>query len=125
MGGARGLAFVDFLVSMPVEHLQSVLVQAFWANGFQVGWHGPWAGKAQKGSLAANVVAGALAQYYAVEFQVFPGSWGSTLRIVKGNTGLFGGIIGYAMVDSKFAEVANGLQAWFHSNRVLAGVQRG
>lgn len=119
------MAFVDFLVSMPVEHLQSVLVQAFWANSFRVAWHGPWAGKAEKGSVAANVVAGALAQYYAVEFQILPGSSGSTLRIVKGNTGLFGGIIGYAMVDSKFTEVANGLQAWFYSSGVLAGVQRG
>ena len=119
------MAHVDFAVRMPVEHLQGVAAQAFQANGLTVNWKTGLEGRAERGSKAANFVGGALAQYYAVDFKIFPAQAGATLRVIKGNTGLMGGVWGAMKVNAKFKEVTNGLQNYFQQTGVLAGMQKG
>lgn len=107
-----------------MENVQNLVQTAFAANGFGVTWAGPTKGKAEKGSKGANIMLGALAQYYGVDFEIFPAQNAAILRLVKSNTGLAGGLIGMARVSEKFDGLTNTIAAWFSQQGVLQAVQK-
>ena len=111
--------FADIGVSAPVNMIQNYVNQAFVANGFSVVWADQLRGKAEKGSKAANFLGGSLAQYYAVDFQIYPSGAGATLRLMKGNTGLMGGLWGMHKVEKQFNQLVDTLTAWFMSQKLL------
>src|SRR5712691_4965740 len=69
--------YADIAVRGSVENVRNLVTQAFAANGFRVTWASATKGKAEKGSKGMNIAFGALAQYYAVEFEIFPAPDGS------------------------------------------------
>ncbi len=111
--------YADIGVGAPVNTIQNYVNQAFVANGFNVAWADQLKGKAEKGSKAANFLAGGFAQYYAVDFQIFPTATGSTLRLMKGNTGMMGGLLGMRKVEKQFNQLVDTLTSWFMAQKLL------
>ena len=107
-----------------MENVQNLVQTAFAANGFDVKWAGATKGKAEKGSKGANIMLGALAQYYGVDFEIFPAQNAAILRLEKSNTGLAGGLWGMSKVNKQFDELADTIAAWFSQQGVLQAVQK-
>src|SRR2546426_7604964 len=97
-----------------VENVRNLVTQAFAANGFQVTWASATKGKADKGSKGMNIAFGALAQYYAVEFEIFPAPDGSVLRLYQSVSGWWGGMWGRRKVKNQgkvlYGTPASGIQ---------------
>ncbi|TLZ77774.1 MAG: hypothetical protein E6K08_02670 [Methanobacteriota archaeon] len=116
-----GSKYTDIQVKGSVENVQNLVQHAFGANGFQVKWDGPTKGKAEKGSKGANLMLGALSQYYGVDFEIAPNPNGAILRLVKSNTGWAGGYLGARKVEKQFQQLGDTLAAWFQQQGVLLG----
>src|SRR2546429_7451627 len=89
-----GTKYTDIQVKGAVENVQNLVQHAFGANGFKVHWDGPTKGKAEKSSKGANLMLGALSQYYGVDFQIATNPNGPVLPLVESNTGSAGGDLG-------------------------------
>jgi hypothetical protein len=120
-----GTSYVDLLVKGSVQNVQTLVQSAFVSTGFQVTWAGPTQGKAEKGSKGANLMLGAFAQYYGVDFQIAPNPNGAALRLIKANTGWAGGYLGARKVEKQFVELGDTLEAWFRHQGVLLGRSQG
>lgn len=116
--------YADIAVKANVDSVQNLVHQAFSANGFSVKWESGLKGKAEKGSKGLNLALGALAQYYGIEFEIYPAGELATLRLHKSNTGLAGGIIGVSRVNKKFSELTDTIAYWFQHEGVLQGVKK-
>ena len=116
-----GTKYTDIQVKGAVENVQNLVQHAFGANGFKVQWDGPTKGKAEKGSKGANLMLGALSQYYGVDFEIAPSPNGAVLRLVKSNTGWAGGYLGARKVEKQFQQLGDTLAAWFQHQGVLLG----
>jgi len=119
-----GTKYADIAVKMSTENVQNLVQHAFMANGFEVQWEGATKGKAEKGSKGANVLLGALAQYYGIDFEIYPAANASTLRLHKANTGWAGGVWGASKVEKQFNELSDQLANWFRGQGVLLNVQK-
>ncbi len=120
-----GTAYSDILVKSSIENVQNLVQHAFVANGFEVKWAGPTKGKAEKGSKGANLMLGALAQYYGVDFEIGTNPTGAVLRLMKANTGWAGGYLGARKVEKQFSQLTDTLAAWFQQQGVLLGKTTG
>jgi len=116
--------YTDIQVRGSVENVQKLVQNAFVANEFAVQWAGPTKGKAEKGSRGANLMLGALAQYYAVDFEIHPDQSGAILRLHKGNSGLAGGLWGMSKVKKQFNQLGDTLASWFQQQGVLVAVKK-
>jgi len=117
-------AYADIVVKGSVENVQNLVQHAFAASGFAVKWAAPTKGKAEKGSKGLNIAFGALAQYYGIDFEIYPAHEAATLRLLKANTGWAGGVIGAMRVNKQFEEVADTIAAWFQQQGVLQGLAK-
>lgn len=117
-------SYADIVVRGSVENVQNLVTHAFAASGFAVKWAAPTKGKAEKGSKGANLMLGALAQYYGIDFEIYPAQNAATLRLLKANTGWAGGVIGAMRVNEKFNDLADTIAAWFQQQGVLQGVAK-
>src|SRR2546425_7651403 len=108
-----GTKYTDIQVKGSVENVQNLVQHAFGANGFQIKWDGPTKGKAEKGSKGANLMLGALSQYYGVDFEIAPNPNGALLRLVKSNTGWAGGYLDDRKEVKQFRQLRDTLAGWF------------
>ncbi len=113
--------YADIAVRGSVDNVQQLVQGAFAANKFNVGWASALKGRAEKGSKGMNLALGALAQYYAVDFEIYPNPQGAILRLYQANSGWAGGMIGAHRVKKQFEELHNLLVGWFQQQGVLAG----
>ncbi len=112
--------YADIGVMGSIQNVQNLVQAAFTSNKFNVSWESPTKGKAEKGSRGANIAFGALAQYYAVNFEIDPlGQEGAALRLYQANSGWAGGVIGAHRVKKQFDELYSTLTTWFKSQGVL------
>lgn len=116
--------YADIGVSAPVNEIQNSVNQAFVSNGFSVSWADQRKGKAEKGSKTANFIAGGLAQYYGVDFEIYPMEKGSVLRLMKSNTGMMGGLLGMRKVEKQFNQLVDMLSAWFQTQGQFMGTMK-
>src|SRR3989442_1619271 len=124
---ARGNAMVSYTdigVRGSVQNVQNLVQQAFAANGFAVKWESAVKGKAERGSKGMNIAFGALAQYFGIDFEIYPQPDAATLRLIKANTGWAGGAIGAMRVGKEFAQISDTLAQWFQAQGVLQGVRK-
>ena len=117
------VSYADIAVRAPVENVQSLVQNAFAANGFGVSWENATKGKAEKGSKGANLMLGALSQYYGIDFEIFPQGQVATLRLHKANTGWAGGYLGARKVEKQFERLSDTLASWFRQLGVLQQVR--
>jgi len=118
------VTYTDIGVKGAVQNVQNLVQQAFAANGFQVRWDSAVKGKAEKGGKGMNIAFGALAQYFGIDFEIYPQQDAATLRLIKENTGWAGGAIGAMRVSKQFDQISDTLAAWFQSQGVLQGVRK-
>src|SRR2546428_6676975 len=107
-----GTKYTDIQVKGAFVNLQNLVQDAVGSNGFKVQWDGPTKGKAEKGSKGANLMLGALSQYYGVDFEIAPNPNGAVLRLVKSNTGWAGGYLGARKVEKQFQQLRDTPAAW-------------
>ena len=109
------MKYTDIIVISPLAEMQNLIQGAFYYNGYTIVWFDHSRGKAMKGSKGANVVAGALAQYYEYDFQIIPiSATESSIRLIKTYSGWWGGIIGASSVDEQYYYLTNVLCDYFH-----------
>ncbi len=89
-----GKSYTDIAVKSSVENVQNLVQTAFASSGFKVAWENATRGKAEKGSKGMNIAFGALAQYFGIDFEIFPRRTprpcGSTRRTRAGPAGRSG-----------------------------------
>ncbi len=118
------MKYADIGVKGSVENIQNLVQRAFEWHGFKVNWNGPNNGKAEKGSMGANLLLGALAQHYSVEFMITPEGQGGTLRLHKKGSGLAGGVIGMSRANKQFNTLAETLASWFNQQGLLLSIKK-
>ncbi len=103
---------------------RDTLVAVLQQEGFLIEWHDDWTGVAKKGSLTANVLFGAFAQYFELwfAFQALPDG-NLHLRLYRTGSGMAGGLIGWSRVRSKFTAIVHQVEATFAHAGVLLGTQ--
>lgn len=114
--------YTDIFVACPPENIQHMLHQVFYTNQFNVLWYSPDSGKAHRGDKGKNIAFGAFAQYYEIDFKILSMPDKSyAIRLIRSNTGLWGGWIGVMNVNKQFEDVANMLSNYFNSYGLYRG----
>jgi hypothetical protein len=117
--------YAEITVKGSSENLRNLAHQALASDGFNVTWESPSKGKAEKGSLGANIALGGFAQRHVVGIEIFPGTQGGTLRIeTLGRPGLSGGLIGARKVSKQLDVLSDTLATWFSQQGLLMGVKK-
>ncbi len=117
---------IDFLVDGDPAAARATAVQALGERKFQVNWRDEWSAVAQRGSKTANVLLGAMAQYFEVGVRLMSASPGETVvRIERLTSGWRGGAVGAARTRRNMASLRTELESTFRAAGVLRGVTEG
>jgi hypothetical protein len=117
---------VDFLVMGDPGMARATAEQALASRKFRVTWSDEWSAVAERGSKTANLLVGALAQYFKVGVRLMAAEPGeTTVRIERLTTGWRGGAIGASRTKSNFTSLRTELEATFSAAGVLRGVSEG
>ena len=112
-----------FLVGDPTR-AKATVAQALEARKFKVKWSGEWDATAERGNKIANVLLGAMAQYFKVDVNVRSAADGSSIvRIQKSSSGWMGGAIGAVRTKKNFESLHAELDSTFRAAGVLVGEQ--
>ncbi len=115
---------VDFIVAGDATRAKLTVVQALEMRKFRLKWASEWDAVAERGNKVANVLAGALAQYFKVEVLVRSAPDGNgIIRLVKSSKGYMGGAIGAHRTTKNFDALAAELEAAFRAAGVLVHMQ--
>lgn len=115
----------NLYISGDAGRARSTLDAMFQQDGFRVEWNPDgWSGTAKKGSLGANVMLGAFAQYHEIWFAFATMPDGNVhLRLFRTGSGMAGGLWGWSKVKKSFREVVTRAEQTYHQAGVLLGVQ--
>ncbi len=114
--------YVDIFLSGSLESVKHSTQLVFNQNKFDVRWETSYAGKASKGSKAANVALGAFAQYYQIDFKIFTmPNQDIALRLIQADSGAWGSIAGMAMSEKKFRKMIDAVIGNFGSMGIYKG----
>lgn len=116
--------YADLAVRGNLDNIRNLTQQAFVANGFEMKWENQMKGRAEKGSKGANIMLGALATHYVVDFEIFQSTDGGTLRLIKTGSGASGGLLGMRSANKKFDQLSETLASWFTQQGILIGVRK-
>lgn len=112
-----------FLVGDP-QRAKSTVAEALESRKFRLKWAGEWDAVAERGNMVANVLLGALAQYFKVGVSVRSAESGtSVVRIEKSSRGWMGGAIGAHRTTKNFEALRGELDATFRAAGVLVREQ--
>jgi hypothetical protein len=114
--------YVDIFLSGSLESVKNSTQIVFNQNKFDVRWETSFAGKASKGSKAANVALGAAAQYYQIDFKIFTmPNKDIALRLIQAEKGAWGGLLGMSMEEKKFRKMIDAIMGNFSSMGIYKG----
>lgn len=114
---------IDFVVTGDPVAVRATVEQALTSRGFSLMWQDDSTGIAERGSRVANVLIGALAQYFEVGVRIVAGQPGKTLvRIEPLSSGWSGGIGGVARTRRNIESLGAELEAIFRQAPGLRGV---
>jgi len=118
--------YVDFKVTGDPARARAAAERALTDRKFKISWQDEWSGTAERGSKTANVLLGAMAQYFAVGVKVrSSGPEETVIRIERLSTGWMGGAIGASRTTKNMSGLATELETTFTSAGVLLGVTQG
>jgi hypothetical protein len=118
--------YVDFRVTGDPAMARATAERALTERKFKVSWQDEWSGTAERGNKVANVLAGALAQYFKVGVKLMSDSpEESTVRIERQSSGWTGGAIGASRTSRNMSNLKTELEATFGAAGVLVGVSEG
>jgi hypothetical protein len=114
--------YTDVFVVGTFQEVQQAIAYTLHAAGFEVEWADAFSGKATRGSKGANLVGGALAQYYEMDFQILElPDQSIAVRLFKSTSGWMGGAIGAYKVSKRYNEVVQTVCDLFQSQGRLRG----
>ena len=114
---------VEFLLQGDPARAKSTAIAALQARKFEITWSDEWSAVAERGSKTANVLAGAMAQYFKVGVHVMSHHDGrSIVRVEKQSSGWMGGAIGAARTTKNLEALRDDLGTAFQQAGVLDGV---
>ena len=117
---------IDFLVVGDPATARATAIRALEERKFQLSWSDEWSAIAERGSRAANVLVGALAQYFKVGVRLMSTAPGETVvRIERLTSGWTGGAIGASRTKRNMASLRTELESIFQTAGVLRGVTEG
>jgi hypothetical protein len=117
---------IDFVVTGDPGTAKATAERALVERKFHLTWQDEWSGTAERGNKVANVVAGALAQYFKVGVRIMSAQPGeTTVRIERQSSGWMGGAIGAARTTKNMNALRHELEATFGAAGVLRGVTEG
>jgi hypothetical protein len=123
---SMAIKHIDFLVTGDPGAARATAERALVERKFAVTWQDEWSGTAERGSKVANVVAGALAQYFKVGIRIMSAQPGeTTVRLERQSSGWMGGAIGAARTTNNMNAIREELEATFNAAGVLHGVSQG
>jgi hypothetical protein len=79
-------------------------------EGYKLESGTPYAGTYGVGSTVMRILFGAFVKRYTFDFQMQPSGDATVLEFKKGMTGMSGGVIGLAKMNSEYTRVSNGLR---------------
>ena len=116
---------IEFSVSGDASKAKATVTDALVSRKFRLKWSTDWEAIAERGNKVANMLAGALAQYFKVNVNVRSGSEGnSVIRLDKTSKGYMGGALGAHRTTKNFDALAADLEATFQAAGVLVNVQQ-
>jgi hypothetical protein len=111
---------LDFHVEGDAGRAKATVTQALEARKFTVVWGSEWVATAERGSKVANMLLGALAQYFKVGVSVMTAPEGhGIIRIERSSSGWMGGAIGARRTTKNFEGLKAELEGAFASAGVL------
>lgn len=114
------MAAHEFTLRGDAERAKQTAIEAFESRGFAFTWIDAWTGRATKGSKGANIMLGALAQYFELEVSVRSvDAEQSVVRIGTLSSGWMGGAIGASRTKKNFVSLRDELGATFDAAGVL------
>jgi hypothetical protein len=120
------ISYIDFLVTGDPASARATAEQALVTRKFGVVWQDEWTATAERGSKTANVMLGALAQYFKVGVRLMGAQPGETVvRIERQSSGWAGGAIGASRTNKNLASLRTELEATFANAGVLRNVTEG
>lgn len=116
--------FVDLVINGDPARARATVGQELVSRGFRITWSDEWTGLAERGSVGANVVLGAAAQYFKVGLRVMSGAYPgqAIVRIEELSSGWMGGAIGAHRTATNFQRLRDDLWRTFYDAGVLVGV---
>ncbi len=115
---------VEFIVTGDPAAARTAVVTALEARTFRLSWDGEWKGTAERGKKWLNAMAGAFAQYFKVELNVFSAEQGqSVIRLEKSSSGMMGGAIGVSRTNKNFTALRDELARVLTEQGILVGVK--
>ena len=115
---------VEFDLTGDPQRAKATAIQALESRRFKLTWSNDWDAVAERGNVVANVLFGALAQYFKLGLSVRSGAPGvSIIRIDKSSSGWMGGWMGARRTKSNFESLHADLEASFRAAGVLAAVR--
>ena len=112
---------VEYVVVGDAARAKATVAQALEVRKFKLTWQGEWDAVAERGNKIANVLLGALAQYFKVGVQVRTGVGGNgVIRVEKSSKGYMGGWLGASRTNKNFDGLHADLLATFQAAGVLS-----
>ncbi len=116
--------YADIGVKGSMDNIQTQVRQAFEVNGFKINWDGNRKGKAEKGSKGANIMLGALATHYVVDFEISGTADSGNVRLIKTGSGASGGLLGMRKANKQFDQLVDTLADWFKQQGTFVAVRK-
>ena len=118
--------YIDFKVTGDPAMARATAERALNDRKFKVSWTDDWSGVAERGNKVANVIAGALAQYFKVGLRLMSdGPEQTIVRVERLSSGWAGGAIGASRTTRNFSSLRSELEATFAGAGVLIDVNEG
>ncbi|MGB8861098.1 MAG: hypothetical protein WCC60_17705 [Ilumatobacteraceae bacterium] len=116
---------VEFVVVGDANRAKATVIEALENRKFRLSWSTEWDAVAERGNKFANVLVGALAQYFKVGLVVRSGPNGEgIIRLDKSSKGYMGGAVGAHRTTKNFDGLAADLEATFRTAGVLVNAQQ-
>jgi hypothetical protein len=114
---------VEFHIDGDAARAKATVAEALEARKFKLSWTSEWAGVAQKGSVVANALLGALAQHFKFGVTVMTAPEGhGVIRMDKISSGWLGGALGARRTTKNFESLKAELEQTFGAAGVLRKV---
>ena len=108
--GSMAATAIDFVVTGDPVAVRATIEEALTSRGFSMMWQDGSTGIAVRGSRVANVLIGALAQYFRVGVRIVAGRPGEALvRIEPLSSGWSGGVVGVARYSQEYRIARRGV----------------
>ncbi|HUE57971.1 MAG TPA: hypothetical protein VMO88_00175 [Acidimicrobiales bacterium] len=118
--------YVDFKVTGDPTMARATAERALADRKFKITWTDDWSGLAERGNKVANLIVGALAQYFKVGLSLMSaGPTETIVRVERLSSGWAGGAIGASRTTRNFSNLKSELEATFAQAGVLIDVNEG